>query len=138
MKIGLPSTGNEITSSFAPNFGRCSIFIIVDSEKMEVLKSYSNEAQSAAGGAGIQAAQSLLDEDVEVIIAPQMGPNAFNVFSSAKIPIFSGINGSIEDNIKAYNEKKLKEIASAGGAGVGKGRGMGQGRGMGRGRNRRM
>ena len=136
MKIGLSSSGNEIASAFAPTFGRCPVFIIIDSETNEVVKSYSNEAQNAAGGAGIQASQSLIDEKVEAVIAPQMGPNAFNVFASAKIPIFTGITATIEENIKAFNEKKLTEMSAAGGFGSGKGqgRGMDQGRGQGRGR----
>ena len=141
MKIGLSSSGNEITSKFAQQFGRCPVFIIIDSETNEVTNSYPNQAQNAAGGAGIQAAQSLIDEKVEAVIAPQMGPNAFNVFTSAKIPIFTGINGTIEENIQAFNDKKLTEMTAAGGYGSGKGMGggMGQGRGggMGQGRGRR-
>jgi len=137
MKIGLSSAGNEITSQFAQHFGRCPVFIIIDSETNEVIKSYTNQAQNASGGAGIQASQSLIDEKVEAVIAPQMGPNAFNVFTSAKIAIFTGINGTIEENILAFNEKKLTEMTAAGGSGPGQGKSKGQGRGMGQGRGRR-
>jgi len=129
MKIGLSSKGNEITSAFAPNFGRCPVFVIIDSETNEIIKSYPNDAQNAAGGAGIQASQSLIDEKVEAVIAPQMGPNAFNTLTSANISIFTGIVGTIEENLQAFNENKLTKMTTAGGFGSGKGQGRGQGRG---------
>jgi len=137
MKIGLSSNGNSLSDPFAPNFGRCSYFIVYDSSTKNIATAYSNTAQNAAGGAGIQAAQSMLNNGVETVIAPQMGPNAWKVFQSANIKVFTGIMGSIQENIDAYLAGKLNEMSSAQEVGTGRGRGMGRGlgRGGGRGRN---
>ncbi len=138
MKIGLSSNGNSLSDPFASNFGRCSFFIVYDSSAKNIATAYSNTAQNAAGGAGIQAAQSMLDNGVEAVIAPQMGPNAWNVLQGANIKVFSGIMGSIQENIDAFLAGELKEMSGAHGVGPGRGRGMGrgQGRGMGRGGGR--
>lgn len=134
MKIGLPSTNNELSSPFATIFGRCSYFIIVDSETQDILDAFPNSAQNAAGGAGIQAAQSLVNHQVDIVIAPQMGPNAFRVLQNAGITIYSGNMGTVIQNIEAFKKGKLNEMTIAGGSGIGRGMGRGMGRGQGRGR----
>ncbi len=85
MKIGIPSNGNDIFQEFASVFGRCSYFVIVNSSNQKVIATYPNKAQNAVGGAGIQAAQSLVNQQVEVVIAPRMGPNAWNVLQATNV-----------------------------------------------------
>lgn len=128
MIIGIPSTGKALSSSFAQNFGRCPFFIIYDTDTQEIKMSYANDAQSAAGGAGIQASQSLINNKVEVVIVPQVGPNAWNVLKGANVRIFSGIRGSVQDNIIAFETGELTETSHADSSGRGRG-GRGQGRG---------
>ncbi len=136
MKIGIPSNGNDLSQAFATVFGRCSHFVIVDSTDQKNITTYPNEARNAAGGAGIQAAQSLINQQVDVVIAPRMGPNAWNVLQGAGVKIFIGINGTLQENIEAYLAGKLVEMTGA--ASFGPGMGRGQGRGMGRGGGRGM
>ena len=133
MKIGLSSDGNSLSDSFASNFGRCSYFVVYETTTEQVITVYSNTAQNAAGGAGIQAAQSLINNQVEAVLAPQMGPNAWDVLKGANIKVYTGISGSIQDNIDAFLEEKLNEMTGAHGTGPGRGRGMGRGQGRGRG-----
>ncbi|MFX0171763.1 MAG: NifB/NifX family molybdenum-iron cluster-binding protein [Candidatus Hodarchaeota archaeon] len=139
MKIGLPSNGTDFTNQFSSVFGRCLYFIIYNSNNHEVEKAYPNTAQNATGGAGIQAAQSMIDNYVEAVIAPQMGPNAWNVLHGAGIKIYTGINGTIQQNINAFLDGQLNEMTVARGFGQGRGRGLGGGRGRGheRGQGRR-
>ncbi len=110
MKIGLPSNGNDLSQAFASVFGRCSYFVVIDSDNQKVIAAFPNTAQNAAGGAGIQASQSLVDNQVEVVIAPQMGPNAWNVLQNTGIRVYSGINGTIQQNIDAFINGKLIKI----------------------------
>lgn len=138
MKIGIPSNGNDLSQAFASVFGRCSYFVVVDSNNRKIITVFPNKAQNAAGGAGIQAAQSLVNQQVETVIAPKMGPNAWNVLEGAGIKIFTGINGTLKQNIEAFLAGKLVEMtmASGYGPGMGRGRGRGMGRGGGRGMGR--
>ncbi|MFX0209652.1 MAG: NifB/NifX family molybdenum-iron cluster-binding protein, partial [Candidatus Hodarchaeota archaeon] len=70
MKIGIPSNGNDLSQALATVFGRCSHFVVVESTDQKIITTYPNDARNAAGGAGIQAAHSLINQQVEVVIAP--------------------------------------------------------------------
>ncbi|MFX1423418.1 MAG: NifB/NifX family molybdenum-iron cluster-binding protein [Promethearchaeota archaeon] len=133
MKIGLASTGTTLDLLFANVFGRCSFFVIVDSENKEVLTVFPNKARNAAGGAGIQAAQSLIDQKIDAIIAPRLGPNAWSVLKGAGVKIYTGINGTLQENIEAFLGGKLTEMTGASRSGMGRGQGGRMGRGGGQG-----
>lgn len=124
MKIGISSTGLTISSPADPRFGRCSNFAIYDTDDNSY-RFIENKAQQAGGGAGIAAAQQMIDEDVEIILTGNMGPNAYNVIKGNGIKIFRIGNASVEKAVQLFKEAKLEEISEAGAAHFG----MGQGRG---------
>ncbi|MHA1227744.1 MAG: NifB/NifX family molybdenum-iron cluster-binding protein [Candidatus Hodarchaeales archaeon] len=135
MKIGLPSNGEQLSDTLASTFGRCPYLIIYDSDSQKIVNSFFNESQNAAGGAGIQTAQSLVNNHVEVVIAPQIGPNAWNVIKQAGIKTYIGFHGTIQGNIDKFLKGQLTEMTMASGSGYGGGHG--RGRGMGQGRRRK-
>ncbi len=122
--------------------------MIVDSETM-AFEAMANEAIAAPGGAGIQAAQTMVNKGVDVVISGNIGPNAFQVLSTAGVKIATGAYGTVQEATEMYKSGKLGETgastvaAHAGmgatapgggfGMGMGGGRGGGGGRGMGRG-----
>ncbi len=108
MKIAVTSKSNNLESEIDPRFGRCSYFIIVDSETMS-FESISNESSMASGGAGIQAAQTVAKAGVEVVVTGNMGPNAFQTLSAAGIIVFTGANGTVKEAIEKYKKGELKE-----------------------------
>ncbi|MHA1974076.1 MAG: NifB/NifX family molybdenum-iron cluster-binding protein [Candidatus Hodarchaeales archaeon] len=132
MIIGLPSNGERLSDTLASAFGRCPFIIVYDSDNQKIVNSFFNESQSASGGAGIQTAQSLVNNHVEVVIAPQMGPNAWNVIKQAGIKTYTGFHGTIQDNIDKLLKGQLSEMTVARGSGHGGGRGRGRGMGQGR------
>lgn len=124
MKIGISSTGLAVSSPADPRFGRCSIFAIYDTDDNSY-RFVENNAQQAGGGAGIAAAQQMIDEDVEIILTGNMGPNAYNVIKGNGIKIFRISSVSVEKAVQLFKEAKLEEISEAGAAHFG----MGQRRG---------
>lgn len=78
-----------------------------------------NKAQSAGGGAGIAAAQQLIDEDVEVILTGNMGPNAYNVIVNAGIKIYRTGNVEVGKAVQLFKDAKLEAISEAGSAHLG-------------------
>lgn len=143
MKIAVSVNGTDLDAELDPRFGRCRNFIIVDPETMqyEVIENSSNDA---AGGAGISAAQSLVDKGIEAVLTGNCGPNAHEVLSAAGIKVITGVSGTVRNAIEAY---KLGTYTAAtqpsvpGHFGSGGGPGMGRGggsRGMGRGGGRSM
>ncbi len=112
MKIAVTSRSNNLESEIDPRFGRCSFFLIIDTDTMD-FKSISNESAMSSGGAGIQAAQTIAKVGAEVVITGNIGPNAFQTLSAAGIKVYTGANGTIKEVIEKYNKGELKKTESA-------------------------
>ena len=135
MKIVVTSNGTNLDAPASPVFGRCPTYIFVDTETME-FEAVSNPAMSAAGGAGIQAAQFVIEQGAQAVLTGNVGPNAYNVFQAANVPIYLLAGGTVREAVEAYKAGRLPSAADASvqaHAGMGMGRGMGRGMGMGQG-----
>ena len=100
---------NGLESSISTIFGRCPFYMLIDPESKE-FKIKENPAQSASGGAGVKASQWMIDNEVAAVISGNLGPKAHDVLSSANIPAFKFQGGSIEETLKAYNDKELESF----------------------------
>ena len=112
MKICVSSTGKDMNASIDQRFGRCQYFLVVDLETMDV-KTIQNQSTSASGGAGVQAAQIVTNEEVNTVITGNIGPNAFQILQAAGIKVFTGAQGTIKEAIENYRKGTLKETGSA-------------------------
>jgi len=127
MIVVVSSTGNEITASIDPRFGRCAYYIAYDLEK-DTFKAVENTSRNATGGAGIQAAQAVADMDADAVITTNIGPNAFRVLEAAGIKVYSGTTGTVS---QAIEDLKKGSLGTAKSPNVGEKFGMGQGPGRG-------
>jgi len=146
MRICVTATAGDLNAQVDPRFGRCQYFVFVDSDTM-AFEAMPNEAIAAPGGAGIQAAQTVVNKGVDVLVSGNIGPNAFQVLSTAGVKIATGAYGTVKEAVEMYKAGRLSETgistvaAHAGmgaGAGTGGGFGMGMGGGRGGGRGRGM
>jgi len=136
LKVAVSATEPSLDASVDPRFGRCSYFVIVDTETMQY-ETLPNPAQYAGRGAGIQAAQTIASKGVRVVLTGNVGPNAYQALSAAGIQIVTGAYGTVREVVMKFKEGKLKGT-SAPTAPMHYGMGMGGGRGMGRGMGRFM
>ncbi len=113
MKIAITSKGDGLDSMMDPRFGRCGYFIIVDSEDESNLKAVPNDAATAGGGAGIQAAQMVIDEDVEAVISGNFGPRAFDALSSGGVKLYTVSAQTVKEALDSFNKGEAKLLASA-------------------------
>ena len=111
MKICVTSSGNTLDALVDPRFGRAAYLTIVDSESM-AFEAVPNAAAGAMGGAGIQAAQTLANRGVSVLITGNVGPNAFQALKSSGVKIVVGANGTIREVIEKFKRGELKETGS--------------------------
>jgi predicted Fe-Mo cluster-binding NifX family protein len=130
MKIAISSTGKDLDAQIDPRFGRCQYFIIVDPETME-FEVAENQGLLAMGGAGVQAAQLVVQKGVNALITGNLGPNAASALSASGIKVYLVPGGTVKEVAEAYKSGTLKEVS---GSTVPPHFGMGGGRGMGRGR----
>ena len=106
MKVAVPVTEKSYESNVYASFGRAPYFLIYDTETKDS-KFIENSVATSMGGAGIKAAQTIIDNKVKVVLAPRCGQNAAHVIQSADILIYKTVAGSAKDNIDAFVAGKL-------------------------------
>ncbi len=106
MKIAIPTDENTNQTAVCISFGRTPFFMLYDTDAKNA--SFMNNAAAASqGGAGIKAAQSIVDSNVEVLLTPRCGDNAVEVLNAAGIKLYKTTDGSAMDNIEAFLDGKL-------------------------------
>lgn len=125
MKICVTASTGTIDAQIDPRFGRCAYFVVVDSETMQ-FEAVPNLASGASGGAGIQAAQTVANKGVQVLLTGDVGPNAFQALSAAGIDVVTGVSGSVKGAVEKFKKGEFKktDVPTVGEhAGVGKAHG---------------
>jgi predicted Fe-Mo cluster-binding NifX family protein len=113
MKIAVTSTGNESTSAMDGRFGRTRWFMIAESET-GAWEAHANEQNlNAAQGAGIQAAQLLVNLGVEAVITGHIGPKAFRTLKAAGVNIYLCEDASVEEALHLFRGSRLNRADEA-------------------------
>lgn len=110
MKIAISLKEDKgLDSPISSIFGRCPFFMLINPED----NTYSvipNQAKSASGGAGIQAAQMIANQDVEAIISGNIGPKALEVIQAANIAVYQFQEGSVHKALESFNAGELTAL----------------------------
>lgn len=89
MKLAFTTSGENLDSKLNPSFGRTKNFLIFDL-KLQTSTLISNQQNlSAAQGAGIQAAQTIVKAGAQVLITGHCGPKAFRVLEAAGVKVYN-------------------------------------------------
>jgi len=135
LKVCVTAVGASLDAQVDLRFGRCAYFMIVDTSNMK-FEALPNVGAGAMHGAGVQAAQMVVNKGVQVVITGSVGPNAHQVLSAAGIKIIAGAVGTVREVVDRYKSGQLQEGADLPNVpahfGVGMGRGTGRRLGMGR------
>ena len=99
MKVAITSSGNSLESKLDQRFGRCSFFVIYDSETkgMEFIPNPNKDAEEGAGPASVQLVAS---RNVQKIISGEFGIKIKSLLDSLKIQMI----------VLKEPEKKIGEI----------------------------
>ncbi|MFP3895850.1 MAG: NifB/NifX family molybdenum-iron cluster-binding protein [Anaerolineales bacterium] len=100
MQIIVSAKEPGMDASVSPTFGRCPVYVLIDTETMES-ESLSNPAQNAPGGAGIKAAQFVLSKNVDAALTGNVGPNARDVLIAAGIDIYITEASTVRQAVEA-------------------------------------
>lgn len=98
MKVAITSSGNTLESKLDQRFGRCSFFVIYDTETkgMEFIPNPNKDAQEGAGPASVQLVAS---RNVNKIISGEFGIKIKSLIDSLKIQMIA-----LKDSDKSINE----------------------------------
>ncbi len=109
MKIAIPADNSDMNATVCQSFGRTPYFLIYDTDTDEA-EFMSNAAASSSGGAGVKAAQAVVDAKVESILTPRCGQNAADILISAGISIYKTEGESLKENIEAFKKGALAPL----------------------------
>ncbi len=124
MRIVVTSNGADLSAPASPAFGRCPMYVFVDTETM-AFEGKQNPALNAPGGAGIRAAEFVIEQGAQAVVTGNVGPNAYQVLESAGIPVYLFKGGSVGEAVEAFRDGRL---TSPGGASAPAHAGMGRAR----------
>ena len=67
----------------------------------------------ASGGAGVQAAQLIVQKGAKALITGNLGPNAASALSASGIKVYLVPGGTVREVIEAFKSGKLKETSGS-------------------------
>ena len=113
MIIAISSDGKDLDSNVDPRFGRAKYFIIYDTvtDNYNIIDNVQNF--QAAQGAGIQSAQNVANQNVELVISGNLGPKAHTTLQAAGIKMALWSQGTIKEAIELAKSDKLEYTKGA-------------------------
>jgi len=107
MKIGVCAKNNGLESEVDDRFGRADNYVIFNTETKEVV-TIENTAKNEASGAGGMAVRLLDKNDVEIVLAPELGPKAMDAIKAFNIEAFAfGNSKTVKEAIENYENGTL-------------------------------
>ena len=113
MKIAIPSEGKDLNAPMDERFGRASGFVIYDIEAGTHKHIDNKQNMDSPQGAGIQAAKTVINEGVRILITGNVGPKAHATLTASGIEIFLKSGGTVIDAVKAYRSGTLAKSDKA-------------------------
>ena len=111
-KVVVSSNGYDLDAPISSVFGRCAVYVFVDVDTME-FEAIENPAAGAGGGAGIQAAQFVIEKGAQAALTGNVGPNAFDVFRAAEFPVYLIKEAmTVRQAVESFNAGKLETTGS--------------------------
>ncbi len=107
MKIIVPTLEKNIEGGICESFGRTPVFMVWDTGNKDA-KYFTNDAAASNGGAGVKAAQAVVDQKADAVIVPRIGKNASDVLDLAGIKIYKSKTSDIMENIHGLEAGELE------------------------------
>jgi predicted Fe-Mo cluster-binding NifX family protein len=109
MILILSSQGPTLADRFNATFGRTPWFIRYDTNSGE-WQALENSAPSQAHGAGVAAAQFLIDQGAQVAVSGRFGPNAHQALTAGDIAMLTQSDDSltVQEVIALWQAGKLE------------------------------
>jgi predicted Fe-Mo cluster-binding NifX family protein len=108
MKIAVSAKGKGLDSEVDPRFGRAPFFVLIDPETMAFDVCENKQNLQLPQGAGIQAAQNIVDGGAEVLLTGNCGPKAFQVLQAAGVKVAVGLSGTVREVVSRFQQGKIE------------------------------
>jgi len=106
MKVAITSSGNSPESLLDSRFGRCSYFVIFDTESLST-EFIPNPNKENIDGAGPASVQLVASRGVKKVVSGEFGSKVKALFDSLQIQliVLNDIDKNISEVIKLLNHK---------------------------------
>ncbi|MDI9448306.1 MAG: NifB/NifX family molybdenum-iron cluster-binding protein [Bacillota bacterium] len=112
LKIAICSQGPGLDCVVDQRFGRCFYYVLVSADQKQH-QAVPNPSVGASGGAGVQAAQFLVDKGVNTVLVGNIGPKALAVLNSGGVKVYTGISGTVAETLEQFQQGKLRLVAES-------------------------
>ncbi len=110
MKVGVSASGRDLNARVDDRFGRCPWFLVVDTDSLEFEAIENRHAQEGMG-AGMGAANDLIDVHVNAVISGQVGPKAYEVLKALNVDIFLVSGGiTVKEALEKLKRRELPRM----------------------------
>ncbi len=111
MIIAIPVNENHGEPNVCVSFGRAPWFLFHNTvtDETQILE---NPAANVEGGAGIKAAQFVVDHKANALITLRGGENAAEVLLAADTQIYKAQGSTAKENLALFTEGKLEKLES--------------------------
>ncbi len=108
MIVFITAKTSSLDSEVDDRFGRASFFIKIDTEN-DQMEAFENQAVNQSGGAGIAAAQFIIDHKGQAVISGNFGPNASGALRAAniKMHVFTPGIKTVPQATEAFKKEQL-------------------------------
>ena len=106
MKVAIPLEANK--TDVCAMLARAPFYLFHTETGDEIVE---NPAADAASGAGPQAAQFLIDNEVTDVVAVRCGSNAGEALKAAGVTVYTSANKTAADDAAAFEAGTLEETA---------------------------
>jgi len=113
MKIAVTASGPDTSSAIDQRFGRAAYLLVVDTVDGNVATVDNKAGMDASQGAGIQAAQKVIDNGADVLVSGHCGPKAFRALSAAGVKVYLAPEGTVDQAVDAFQQGGLEEALAA-------------------------
>ena len=113
MKVAFTTSGKTLDAPLESRFGRAPRFIVYDTESATFEVVDNHQSLTAAQGAGIQAAQTVVRSGAECLVTGHCGPKAFRVLAAAGIKIFNSDAPTVAEALQRFRSGTLNQAQAA-------------------------
>ena len=113
MKVVVTAQGCNLDSLVDPRFGRARYFLLIDTETGDFIAHDNVQNLNATQGAGIQAAQLVVQLGAESVLTGNVGPKAFTTLQAGQVAVHPGATGTVRQALEELRSGRLQRAGKA-------------------------
>lgn len=113
MKVVVTAQGATLDSPIDSRFGRARYFLLIDTDTGHLTAHDNVQNLNAPQGAGIQAAQVVVQLGAEAVLTGHVGPKAFATLQAGRVAVHPGATGTVRQAVEAFRSGRLPPTAKA-------------------------